>query len=439
MTTYALPSQLGVHNAGDFGRALRSALFLANFLLIWITLSPFPDLSDPRVIEPVGDGNALNQIVTIGLTVLLASFLLISHTRAAIVAVTLPLVLTFAWFAVSVVFAAHPDLAGRRLVLAAFTVCNSVALLLLPLSREHFARLLALASAVILALCYGGVLLLPHLSIHSPTDLVEPVLAGNWRGAFTHKNGAGAAMAVLIFIGIFVARVFHRALGTAIVALAAFFLIFTQAKSPLALLLPVLLMAHLLVQLRSSALQAMLVIGTLLAINFLTVGTVAFPAVEEFIGIFVSDTTYTGRDEIWEFALNHVAQRPITGFGFQAFWGTSELVVSGNIRESWGYRASDAHNGYLNIAVMTGVVGLVLSLVWVIAQPLADIVRNNACRTDPLTMLFVQIWLFGLVLSAFESVLFAGGGGLWAMMIMSIVGLRYLATMPLRTGGGAHA
>jgi O-antigen ligase len=391
------------------------------------------------VLEPIGDGNALNQIVTLGITVLLASFLLIRHARAALVAVTLPLILTFVWFAVSVVFAAHPDLAGRRLVLAGFTICNSVALLLLPLNREHFARLLTVAALAVLALCYAGVLLRPQVSIHQASDLVEPILAGNWRGAFTHKNGAGAAMVMLIFIGIFVARASSRMLGIAIVALAFVFLIFAQAKSPLRLLPLVLLMAYLVLHLRSPALKVLLVVGTPLVINLMTFGSVMFPDIEALLATFMSDTSYTGRDEIWEFALNHIGQRPVTGFGFQAFWGTSELVVSGNIRESWAYRASDAHNGYLNIAVMTGVVGLVISLAWIVAQPLADVIRNQASRNDPLTMLLVQIWLFGVLLAAFESVFFAGGSSLWAMMIMSIIGLRYLATMPLRADGGSHA
>jgi O-antigen ligase len=198
-------------------------------------------------------------------------------------------------------------------------------------------------------------------------------------------------------------------------------------------------MAYLVLHLRSPALKVLLVVGTPLVINLMTFGSVMFPDIEALLATFMSDTTYTGRDEIWEFALNHIGQRPITGFGFQAFWGTSELVVSGSIRESWAYRASDAHNGFLNVAVMTGVVGLIIALIWIIAQPLADVIRNQESRTDPLTMLFVQIWLFGVLLAAFESVFFAGGSSLWAMMIMSIVGLRYLAIMPLRPDGASHA
>ena len=237
MTTEVLPSQSGVQSAGDLDRALRNVLFLANFLLIWITMTPFPDLADPQARwSRSATAMRSTRLSTLGVTASLAAFLLLRHARAALIAVTLPLVLTLAWFAVSVVFATHPDLAGRRLLLAMFTICNSVALLLLPLNREHFARLLTVAAFIILALCYAGILLRPNLSIHQPTDVMETDLAGNWRGAFGHKNGAGAAMAVLIFIGIFVARVTNRMHGIAIVAAAAVFLVFTQAKSPLRLL-----------------------------------------------------------------------------------------------------------------------------------------------------------------------------------------------------------
>jgi len=75
--------------------------------------------------------------------------------------------------------------------------------------------------------------------------------------------------------------------------------------------------------------------------------------------------------------------------------------------------------------VMTGLVGLALTLVWAVLQPLGDLcaVRRNAF--DPaLTTLFVQIWIFGLLLSSVESVLFSGGDALWLLMIASIVGLR---------------
>ena len=149
--------------------------------------------------------------------------------------------------------------------------------------------------------------------------------------------------------------------------------------------------------------SAGLILGTPILINLLTVGSVVFEPVRELISRFMSDPTFTGRDEIWRFALDNVAKRPLFGFGFEAFWGMPDLVNAWSYQESWGYRASDAHNGYLNLAVTTGLVGLALSLCWIILQPFADHRRAQSLNADgALRTLFLQIWMMGLCLSGFE-------------------------------------
>jgi O-antigen ligase len=294
---------------------------------------------------------------------------------------------------------------------------------------------LAVGALIVLGLCYAGIVFLPELSIHQASDIAEPDLAGNWRGFFTHKNGAGAGMAVLIFVGIFIARTSSSILGTLIVALAGFFLLFTESKSPIRLLPLVLIVSALITRLRLPAAKLAAAISMPMIIGVLTIGSVTFHPVEQLVQGLLPDPSFTGRDEIWRFALDHIAERPILGFGFQAFWGTSELLSNWSYLESWGYRASDAHNGFLNIAVMTGIVGLAISMIWIFAQPLLDQIRTPSDRIDPaLNMLFIQIWLFGLCLSGFESDLFSGGSMLWFMMIVSIIGLRYQATAALVAG-----
>jgi O-antigen ligase len=273
---------------------------------------------------------------------------------------------------------------------------------------------------------------LPEHSIHQAGDLAEPELAGNWRGFFTHKNGAGAAMVVLIFIGIFVSRTSSALLGLLIVALAAVFLVFTESKSPLSLLLPVLIASLVLVRLRNPLLKCIAAAGLPLMIAVVTIGSVTLDPVRSLVYRLMSDASFTGRDEIWVFAIDHILQRPVLGWGFQAFWGTPELVSAWTYLESWGYRASDAHSGFLNIAVMTGLVGLALSLLWVLVQPLADLIHTPPERSDAaLTLLFVQVWLFGLCLCGFESELFNGGSIVWFMSVVAIIGLHYQATAEL--------
>ena len=416
-------------------RLIRGTLFLATFLQVSVTAAPFPDLSDPALLNPVGEGNLGGQIMVVLLTASLGVFVLVKRLHLILRAVTPILVLTLAWFACSAIFSAHFDLASRRLVLAAFTIFQAAVFVLLPQDREHFARLLAVGALIILALCYVGVIFLPALSIHHASDVAEPDLAGDWRGFFAHKNGAGGAMVMLIFFGIFIARSSSAFLGTLVIALAAIFLAFTRSKSPINLLPLVLIFSFVIARLRSPTVKFLAAISVPAVIGFLTIGSIEFDSVHALVVKLLPDPTFTGRDEIWRFALDHIAERPIAGFGYQAFWGTSELVSSWNYLESWGYRASDAHNGFLNIAVMTGLVGLGLSLIWVVVQPLRDHNRIPPGRVDPaLTMLFLQIWLFDLCLCGFESELFSGGSILWFMTVVSIVGLRFQAIAEYATG-----
>jgi O-antigen ligase len=414
--------------AAGIDRALRDVLFLATFLLIWLTATPYPDLADPKLLEPVGDGNRAGQILTLLMTIALAAFVFAKDARIVLKALTPILVLTFLWFAVSAAFSPHAALAARRLVLAAAIIVQAAVFVVVPQDRDQFSRLLLVGALTVLALCYAGVILMPEISIHQSTDLAEPELDGNWRGFFTHKNGAGAGMVVLTFIGIFITRTLSPILGVLVIALATLFLVFTESKSPMGLLPLVLVASVVLVRLRNPAVKYIFAAALPVTISILTIGSVMFEPINALVGRLLSDPSFTGRDDIWRFAIDHIAQRPIFGFGFQAFWGTAELVSQWTYMESWGYRASDAHNGFLNVAVMTGLVGLGLGMVWVFVQPLADLIRTPRDRADPaLTMLFVQIWLFGLCLSAFESELFNGGSVVWFMMAIAIIGLRYQA------------
>lgn len=433
MTIDTLPISAVDARPGRGQRLARDALFIVSFLLVWLTVEPFANLGDAGLVAAVNDGNLLGQVAALALTAGMALFIAQHQPHLLAKAVSPILILTFAWFALSAFGSDHSALALRRLVLAAMTIFQATVFLLLAPTREDFARLLAICAFIVLALCYAGVVLLPGLSIHQFSDIREPELAGAWRGAFSHKNGAGAAMVVLIFVGLFVARVRGRTSGFLIVGLATVFLIGTKAKAPLQLL-PVVLLAF---WLASRIRQSSAAVGTLLAapvfIMVLTIGSVLVDPIRSLLYHLLSDPSFTGRDVIWEFALDQTAERPFLGFGYQAFWGTRELVGHWSPQESWGYRASDAHNSFLDLSVMTGIVGMALATIWIVVQPLVDYVRSRSHEVDPaLTALFMQIWLFGLCLSGFESIYFSGGSAIWFMVVVAIMGLRFQNVFPLR-------
>jgi O-antigen ligase len=408
---------------------IRSALFLATFLHIWLGPTPFPDLSDASTVTASTNGDLRGQIIAILLTSALGVFAAARRLPLLRKVVTPILVVILLWFACTAVLSPYPALAMRRLVLAGFVIFQAAMFVCLPEDRMHFARLLALGAVLVLILCWAGVMFAPQFSIHQSTDLAEPQLAGNWRGFFEHKNGAGAAMAILIIFGIYIIRRLNAVLGSGIIAFAGLFLFFTESKSPTALLPLALIFSVIFVRRRRTVAKLIVLISVPAIIGVLTIGSVEFGAVNTLVERLMPDPTFTGRNDIWQFALDHIAQRPIVGFGYEAFWQTPDLVNSWTWLESWGYVASDAHNGYLNIAVMTGLVGLVLTLGWVLVRPLLDHLRTAPDSVDSaLNLMFVQIWLLGLYLCGFESELFNNGSVVWFMMAVSIIALRLQAT-----------
>lgn len=428
------PTTIGPHvanppvAAASAGRwdsgSLRDTLFLVTFLLLWLTVTPFVDLGRSDVLDVNTGGSLATMVASLGLTAALAMFLVQTGSLQALRGVASPaLIVTLVWFAISAVLSDNADLAIRRLVLAVITLFQACAFLMLPRDLRHFARLLTIGALIVVAFCYFGVLFLPHLSIHQATDFAEPGLAGDWRGTFRHKNDAGGDMAIFIFIGLFAARLWNPVAGWSLVLLSAVFLFFSHSKSPTNLLPAFLLIPVLALRFRSVWMRSGVLLALPVFLCVITIGSVTVPAIRSVISSILSDPTFTGRDGIWSFALENTVARPLFGHGFQAFWGTSALVYNWSSIETWAMRASDAHNGFLNVSVMTGWVGLFATLCWVVLQPLSDLVRARDVDAD-LQLFFMRVWFFGLCLSSFESLLFAVGRTQWFMMTVAIFGLR---------------
>src|SRR5262249_26473449 len=162
----------------------------------------------------------------------------------------------------------------------------------------------------------------PHVSIHQADDVVEPLLAGNWRGLFAHKNIAGAMMVIFVFFGLFVARARSAVLGWSIVAAAAVFLVFCEAKAALGLLPVVLVLSTICRRSWSWILSGALLLAVLLALNLFTIGSLFVAPVRAINEQLLSDPTFTGRTDIWQFAIDKILERPWLGHGFGAFWET---------------------------------------------------------------------------------------------------------------------
>jgi O-antigen ligase len=417
----------------DADTLIRSALFIAAFLIAWISFHPFQSLAEPP--ETVAEGGDFaNQIGYTALFIVLAAWTYFHEPRRIALLIRPVLILLLLWSAVTVVTSWDPALAARRLAFAVVLMSISGMALLLPKNPRHFRDLMALTALIVLAVCYLGVALAPHLAIHQSTDFVEPEHAGSWRGLFPHKNQAGATMVLFVFIGMFVARTQRLILGALIIALASVFLAFSQSKTAIGVLPLILFLSAIINHTRKPAVGILLVTFSLAAFNLFSVGTVVFEPIRKLVESVMPDATFTGRTEIWEMALRYIAMRPITGYGFLAFWGTEQVVYGIGDNSSWVNAATDAHNAYVNLALGIGIPGLALVIAWVVVLPVADyyrLSRRSDTAAGPLQMLFLRACLYGVFTSCFESSIFQQGGEVWFLFLTSIFGLRYLSRTAL--------
>ena len=336
-------------------------------------------------------------------------------------------VLFAAWLCFTVVLSFDPATSIRRFSLTACVFAVAASLPLLAKSQHELMRWFSIAALTLLAICYLGILLAPHLSIHLATDPQEPGLAGNWRGSFGHKNMAAGIMAMLLFFGIYSFAPAAWIAGVTVIGLASLFLVYSAGKSSLTLCFAVLLLTSLTSVVRSFWARALMLLLPLLLLNMLSIGTVMFDALAEIASLLPLDATFTGRTDIWSFGLQSLQPRLATGYGFSAFWGSTAIQNLPEGKE-WAGFASHSHNGYLDSALGMGLPGLALLFVLVVIEPLrnfqrADLGGNNG----PLTMALLQIWLFGIYLSSMESFYLDRADPLWFTFLLAVFGLHYLA------------
>ncbi len=104
------------------------------------------------------------------------------------------------------------------------------------------------------------------------------------------------------------------------------------------------------------------------------------------LGTVGKDTTLTGRTELWPAVIEMIAKKPWLGYGYGAFWldGNSESTT---IVQTVQWNAPNAHNGFLDLWLGLGLLGLLVFLVGFIANLLRAIYLIRLDET------YVNVWL----------------------------------------------
>ena len=414
----------------SLARRTPSALDVATFLFfvfatlsIWTQVAPFIDLQDPSALDDTTQSNTMRKFVTIALVLISIALVGSRHRlRGLLTTIDLPLVLVVGWFGICSVLSTAPGLALNRLALAVSVIAIAACLPLLIRSLDACITALGVTVSIVVTACFLGVLLVPELSMHTLRDASEQTLAGDWRGVFAHKNELAAVSNLFVFTGILIARTKNRFWGLLIIALSLVLMLMSGGKSALLLIVPVLAVSSLLLRNRSRWIGLTLVVVLVGGVVLMTIGSVAFPAVQAITNAIMPDPTFTGRTEIWQLAMDAIDTSLINGHGYSIFWD-SGLAYQTAVSGSPAALAGHAHNGYLETALSGGLPGLFLVLLWVGVVPWRNIEtlkrRTGSALERAFLEFLAQTWLFGLLISCLEAVLFNRGNATWFSMVMA--------------------
>jgi exopolysaccharide production protein ExoQ len=304
--------------------------------------------------------------------------------------------LLLGWATISFVWADDPGICLRRLIVL---VCCTVGAL--GIARQLSMRELSLLTIIVLgSLAVVGIFAELRLGTFRPW-------AGDYRFAGTvHPNTQGPALAAvcLAALGLFLERSRGRFWYGAIFLGAMILLLLTKSRSSTAGVL--------------LAIAAVFAVQTTLRLK-LAVGLVGFwgaclgawlvlaagiDPLTEFadailLGRAAESDTLSGRAFIWPEVASFIAQRPILGYGYEAFWTPARIET---ISESLGWGLREAHNAYLETLLWLGLVGLVLTLATV-GLGLAASIRSYRQLRDPTFALPLGMLVFGLINAGLES------------------------------------
>jgi exopolysaccharide production protein ExoQ len=326
-----------------------------------------------------------------------------------------PILLMLAVCLLSTLWSDHPDVTLRRslgLIVSAFSLLVGVTYI----NRLERVPLI----------CYVvfWCILLVTLAVLPLRDAFDE--KGFLQGATNNKNTLGAIGGLAIIFGLNVGqwmhRSFARALRVAYLAAWASVLILTVSKTSigLAILAPVVFFP---LTTGSSILRLNVSITLFSILMLFLIGLgLAYCAAgytpDALLQLFIPDTSFSNRTPIWEFIYSQITEKWLTGYGFGSFWGVG--YDAPNLASLYDYirRLNEAHNGYLDILLTLGIIGIIAFFIMLLHFGSAAEALYHRDRA-----LFRIVWmtmLFALLHNSMESSIIVSFHPVWQVTLLAL-------------------
>ncbi len=333
------------------------------------------------------------------------------------------LLLVFA--ACSYFWSAVPDITKTRVIALTGTMIFSLYITSRYTLKEQL-QLLGWTFGVIVITSIVFAVLLPKFG------QMGGVHTGAWRGIYNHKNVLGKMMVIstMVFALLSLQAQKHRWILWGLLGSSMMLILLSRASSPL---LNLIILAGVLVILYVFQWKYIVMVPVLIGISSL--GTIIYTLVTanagQVAGVFGKDLTLTGRTNFWPLMLDKIRDNPFTGYGFGAFWqgldGPSAYIWNAST-----FKAPNGHNGYLDLCLELGLIGLSLYAIQFFIGFRKALENVRIVKTSDgfwPTILFSYIILANLT----ESSLMLQNNFLWVMQVSTFLSLNSHRSKKKRT------
>lgn len=187
-------------------------------------------------------------------------------------------------------------------------------------------------------------------------------------GVYGHKNILGRYMVIGFFTLIYQASRYKNILykiTNYIFAILAVYLIISSRSSTSVIYLIVLSAIYCVIKNKNKSINSIINItcisGVIFSIFTLLSAQPRLYRIFSNISIGGRDLGLTGRNLIWTFSLEKIKSNPILGYGFDAVWDNE--AIKAQFYSKHGFFIPHAHNGYLDITLQLGLIGLLFMIV----------------------------------------------------------------------------
>lgn len=193
-----------------------------------------------------------------------------------------------------------------------------------------------------------------------------------WKGLYAHKQYLGRIMtlgAMSCLLMMFDERNRHRLIALFGFLLTTLFVLLSGSKTSLVIiLLSLFFMPFYKLMRQKYKLRTFLLSTGLLVIA--SVAVIIIGNLETIVvDILGKNMELSSRTPVWELAIGKGLERPLLGYGYAGFWTSdaSQFIIDQTWAGSAGSGRFHAHNGFVDVFLQVGLVGLVLCMINVLA------------------------------------------------------------------------